>query len=128
MNMTKEDERLADQSGMAIELSADEVSMFEKIEKMQRIHNALGEFLGAYRDRITTLRNEFVQRITHRYNVEKPSLVTFDPISKKLVSIFHPNLKGIKIEHEASTFRRIASDSITGTIRTLTDFLNAGGK
>ena len=104
-------------------LSADEVMMFEKIAMMEAVHNELGSNLSAYKDSIVEFRNQFVSSLAAKHRWERPGQLTFDPIKKRVVSVFHPELKGHKIEARPYAFKDIASVLTRDLIKKLMDVL-----
>ena len=106
-------------------LTDDEVKMFEHIKAMEMVHNELGANLGAFKDSIMQTRNEFVKKVATKYKVENPNQVTYDPKSKKLISIFHQNMPFVKIKEKPAMFTQLASDMMFKAISTLTNLYKA---
>lgn len=120
-------EREITQSLEVVSLTDDEVAMFEKIRSMEAVHNELGYKLGAYKDHIVETRNMFVAGLTRKYNIEKPSLMTYDPFRQKLVSVFHPDLKAHRIVNRPHAFTQLASEVIMDAIKKLGEYWKATG-
>lgn len=109
-------------------LTKEEIAMFEALADKEAIHNELGALLGQYRDSIVETRNEFVGRLTSKYRVPDPSRTAYDPITQKLVSVFHPNLKGHKIASRSHAFSQLASDLMMDAVKRLGVCLRLGKK
>ena len=104
-------------------LTKEEIEMFEQLADKEAVHNQLGAILGDYRDSIMETRNQFVAHLAQKYRIEEPGKATYDPITQKIVSVFHPNLKGHKIVSRPNAFTQVASalmiDAITKLAETL---------
>jgi len=109
-------------------LTADEVAMFERLRQMEGVHNEIAFNLSRYKESILNTRNEFVVRLAKKYGIENPSQVTYDPISQSVRSIFHPELKGHKIEARPYAFTRVASDLMLDAIKKLGEIWKATTK
>jgi len=107
------------------DLSKHEIAMFEKLLEMEAVHNEIAINLSAYKDSIMDLRNKFVIGITTKYGIEKPSLVTYDPLTRKIVSAFHPNVKANKIVGRPYAFKKVASEIMISAIKQLTEIFGA---
>lgn len=101
------------------DLTPGELAMFDKIDREQAVHNALGAALGAYKDSIVKMRNEFTQELCRKYNIENPSKVTFDKRTRRFVSIFSADLMAVKIDRRPPSFDQAASQLTIGSIREL---------
>lgn len=112
------------------DLTPDEIKAFEKIAQMEAVHNELGAALSLYKEQIITTRNKFVQAICRKYSIEKPRDASYDPVSKKVVSVFHPNLKGHKIiSMSGNALGQVASELIHSAITKLGEvYLATKGK
>lgn len=93
--------------------------MFATLERQQAVHNALGAALGAYKDQIQRSRDEFVTELCRKYNIEKPSKVTFDARTRRFVSVFSPDLVAVKIDRRPRDFEQAASRLTVASIREL---------
>lgn len=102
-------------------LTPEEIEIFDRIQSMEDVHNALGEVLSAYRESILTFRNDFVKKLQVKYKIERPALVQFDPTTKSIVSVFHPNQKAHIIVNKQDAFRNVAFKHVQGAIKDLTD-------
>lgn len=100
-------------------LTQDEVKMFGKIASMEEVHNAIGKTLGDYKDQIVTIRNDFVARMSSKYRLQTPAEVAYDPLSQKIVSVFHPNLKAHKMVSSGNAFETVASEMTIDLLRAL---------
>jgi len=106
-------------------LNEKELKIWEKIEKMQAVHNELGANLSAYKDSIIEYRNAFCNELQKKYKIEKPSLMRIDPIKRRIVSIFHPGASAHTIVDRPHAFKRVAFDCIRSSIRQLSDIYTA---
>jgi len=118
--LTKESQPIFEQ-----ELSPAEVQGFQRLIEMEAVHNELGANLSAYRDQIIKQKNELVKHVAKRYGIANPVHAIYDPWSKKIVSIFHPNLAAHRIEKRPYAFRMVAFEQIQSAIRMLTDVFRA---
>lgn len=107
------------------EVTEEEKRLFEKIERMEAVHNELGANLGEYKDNIMEFRNEFVKRLVKKYKIQNPSHMQYDSISGKIVSIFNENAISRKIIHRPHAFKMLASSRIMATIKELSDIYDA---
>lgn len=105
-----------------------EIEMFERLAGMENIHNEIGSLLGSYRDSIMEQRNRFMVGLHKKYRIRNPHHMTWDPIQKKIVSIFNPDLKARKIDVSPLVFRRVASESFMGMIRSMSEILGVTRK
>jgi hypothetical protein len=109
-------------------LTKEEILMFEQLADKESIHNEMGALLGQYRDSIVETRNQFVAHLTSKYRVPDPRHTAYDPITQKLVSVFHPNLKAHKIVSRPHAFSQLASDLVLDAIKKLGDCLKLSKK
>lgn len=124
----KEMQREADNLIFEQTLTKDEIEMFERLAEKEKVHNELGKLLGQYRDSIVETRNQFVGILTSKYRVPDPRRTAYDPISQKLVSVFHPNLKAHKIVSSENAFADLASMLMWDAIKRLSDALKLSRK
>lgn len=107
------------------ELTPGELGMFAKLERDQAVLNEIGSNLAAFRDGIVTSRNIFVQELCKKYGVKNPAKVTFDPKTKRLVSVFSAELAAVKIDRRPPAFEETAARLVLGAIRELTAIFKA---
>lgn len=102
-------------------LTKDEIEMFKRLAEKEEVHNALGAFLSQFRESIIETRNEFVGQLCAKYRIDPQQAkhAAFDPISEKVVSTFHPNLKGHKIVSRSNAFNELAYSLMTQAIGSL---------
>lgn len=102
-------------------LTKNEIEMFELLAVREEIHNALGVALSQYRESINTTRNKFVGGLVEKYRIPKEQRrhAQYDPISQKILSSFHPNVKGHKIVSSSDAFANLASSLLISLIRDL---------
>jgi len=105
------------------DLTADEIKMFEHISSMEQIYNELGTNLAIYKDSIMQVRNEFCSKVASKYRINNPANMTYDRVSRKLRSIFHPKLSTMVGFDKPSFFSETANDIIVRGIKTLTDMM-----
>lgn len=104
-------------------LTKDEIEMFERLLAQEEVHNALGAMLGQFRESIVETRNRFVGHLCSKYRIppEQQKHAAFDPISQKVVSTFHPNVKGHKIVSRSNAFSQLASELMVDAIKKLSE-------
>lgn len=123
--LMKQDSDLAHKSlekgRRVVDLTSDEVQLFENILRMEAIHNALALNLSQYRESIIKLRNEYVSRLTKKYQLDRPVDYTYDPVRKKLVSVFDPDAQAHKIIKRPDAFADLASQIVRDAVKRLDD-------
>lgn len=106
-------------------LKPEEIEQFKHLRALEAVHNEIAARLGAFRDQIFAERNAFLAEIAHKYGIKKPSTMTYDDIGKRIISIYHPDLQGHKIEDRSDAFERLASDSMLKVVRDLIQVFKA---
>lgn len=112
-------ERPEDSPYFGFDLTPGEVAMFEKIRREEAVHNVLGAALGAYRDRIFGLRNEFVGELCKKYRIENPKKVTYDYATKRFVSVLSADLVGLKVSTQPPALEACAVRHTLSAVREL---------
>jgi hypothetical protein len=110
-----------------IVISDNEISMFERLRAMEMVHNELGHNLSLFKDQIMQTRNEFMKNLCIKHNILKPNLMTYDPVNKQLISIFHKNMPFVRIKEKPMMFTTLASELVFQAIKTLTNAFKMSG-
>jgi hypothetical protein len=116
-------------SQLTIKIADSEIAMFEHIRAMETVHNELGHNLSLFKDQIVQSRNEYMVKLCEKYHILKPNMITYDPVGKQLISIFHNNMPFVRIKSKPPMFTTLASELIFQAIKTLTGaFKMSGGQ
>lgn len=105
------------------DLTPDEVKMFEHIRSMESVYNELGFNLAIYKDAMLKTRNDFVDRVAKKYQIDNANHMTYCFVTRKLKSVFNSNLITTKGIDKPPLFSQAANDMMVSSLRTLMEML-----
>lgn len=103
-----------------IPITENEIKNFERLLNMEAVHNEIAKSLNMFKESIMKSRNEYVQYICKKYQIDKPNFMSFDPFTKNIISTFHPNHQTRIMNQEPKEFIQLAGDMVFKLIQDLT--------
>lgn len=103
------------------ELTPGEVRAWSNLYAIETAHNALGEALTSIKEQFLQSRNTFVDELAKKYciPVDRRRHVTYDRLTKRFVSAFHPELRAFRIDGRPPEVTAIAYGAINSAMRQL---------